>query len=81
MFLYQNLGRCWIDTGKIAKDTTGAEGFVAGAEDWGALSGSFLGHCVTHGATDCFKGIKQEPLDVTPYNGKAEYCRIISLDC
>lgn len=23
------------------------------------------------------KGIKQEPLNVTPYNGKTEYCRII----
>ena len=25
-----------------------------------------------------FKGIKQEPLDLTPYNVKAEYCRIIT---
>lgn len=35
----------------FAKDTTGAEGFVAGAEDWGLVS--FVGHCVTHGDTDC----------------------------
>ena len=53
-------------------------GNYAAFEDWHFKFNAHTRECRTEST---LKGIKQEPLNVTPYNGKAEYCRIIPSWC